>query len=199
VRDFETAPRQNVDLRHTPVKGPATAPLQVVEYSDFLCPYCKSVAAAFNEYVPQAGDRLAIYFKQYPLDRECNSTVQSQGHPGSCWLALGGICAQEQGKFWAYHDKVFGSQLQNPKGHEVVKLAVEAGLDQAALETCMTSDRAKQRLAADIAEGRRVGVSGTPTILINGKRLPRLNDFFDALEREARRMGVPPLPRPKAP
>jgi protein-disulfide isomerase/uncharacterized membrane protein len=196
ARDFDTAPRQQVDLRGTPVKGPPDAGLQVVEYSDFLCPYCRSVAAAFNGYVPQSGNRVAIFFKHYPLDPECNSAVQGAGHAGACWLAKGGICAQDQGKFWAYHDKVFGSQLQNPKGHEVVRLGVEAGLDQSALESCMISDRTKQRLAADIAEGRRVGVSGTPTLLINGKRLPRLDDFFQALENEARRKRIPPPPRP---
>ena len=81
-----------------------------------------------------------------------------------------------------------------------MRIAGEAGLDTAAMEKCLASGSARDRLAAEVAEGKKVGVNGTPTLLINGKRLPRLNDFAATVDKEAARLGLPPLPsQPHAP
>jgi protein-disulfide isomerase len=80
----------------------------------------------------------------------------------------------------------------------VAGLAGSAGLDAAAFETCLGSQKAKDRLAAEIQEGVRGGVKATPTLFINGKRLPRVNDFLAAIEKESTRLGLPPLPQPPA-
>jgi protein-disulfide isomerase len=120
-------------------------------------------------------------------------------HAGACTVALGAICAQEQDLFWPYHDKIFGSQLNNPQPKDVVGLAGSAGLDATAFETCIGSQKAKDRLAAEIQEGLRGGVTATPTLFVNGKRLPRVNDFLVAIEKESARLGLPPLPQPQQP
>lgn len=198
LRDFQAAPVQQVDLASAPVHGDPAAPLQVVTYSDFLCPYCRSLAAALNQFVPTTGGRVSVRFKNYPLDQDCNPLLPRNTHPGACWLARGAVCAQEQGKFQAYHDKVIATALDKPGAGDVRRLAEEAGLDGGKLAACLPAPATQAKVAADIAEGRRVGVQGTPTVLIDGRKLPELDTFFAALESESARLGLPPL-RPEAP
>jgi len=192
-REYEVAKVEAIDLANPPVKGSPKAPVAVVEYSDFMCPFCRNLAAALSQFVPQAGGRLAVYFKNFPLDNTCNPKLPRAVHPGSCTLALGAICAHNQGKFEAYHDRVFGSEVKNPQPVDVVRLAGEAGLNAAAMEGCLEDPQTKATLAAEIAEGNRLGVASTPTVYINGKKLPRLNDFVAVVDREAQKKGSPPL------
>ena len=117
-------------------------------------------------------------------------------HAGACRLARGGLCAHEQGRFWPYHDKVFASPPPDPLKVDLAKLAGEAGLDAAAFGACLDSPRIAERLAAEIAEGKGSGVDATPTLFVNGKRLPRINDFTQTVEKEAQKLGLPPLPQP---
>jgi protein-disulfide isomerase/uncharacterized membrane protein len=195
MREYEQGPVHPLRLEGVPAKGPATAPIKVVEFSDFLCPFCRNIAAAFAGFLPGAGDRVSLHFKNYPLDAECNPHVKPTVHPGACTLALGAVCAQDQGKFWPYHDRVFANPPPRPGPADVARLAGEAGLDPGALSTCMASARAKQRVSAEIAEAHAAGVNATPTLFINGKRLPRVNDFLTAVDKEAARLGLPPLPK----
>jgi protein-disulfide isomerase/uncharacterized membrane protein len=197
MREFEHAAVADLSLAGTPLKGPENAPIRVVAFSDFLCPFCRSLAGAFSNYVPRSANRVAIYFKNFPLDKTCHPNLPSTVHPGACVVALGAICAQEQGRFWPYHDKVFASPPNNPQAGDVTRLAGAAGLDAAAFETCLESQKAKDRLAAEIQEGARAGVKATPTVFLNGKLLPRVNDFLAAVDKEAARLGLPPLPQPQ--
>lgn len=190
---------QAVDLTNVPFKGPSEAPIRALEYADFLCPSCQSLAGAFAHYLPRSGNRVAVYFKNYPLEKECNPTVVRTLHVGACNLALGAVCAHEQERFWPYHDKVFGSRLSSPALEDVVKLASEAGLDSGALQACLGSARAKERLAQEIAEAQRVGVTSTPTVLVNGKRLLHVSDFTATVEKESTRLGLQPASAPPAP
>ncbi|MCM2255211.1 MAG: thioredoxin domain-containing protein [Vicinamibacteria bacterium] len=189
--EFERTRPEDVDLRETPIKGPAAAPIKVVEYSDFLCPYCKAIAGAFANYLPSSGDRVSIHFKHYPLDKDCNPKLVQTVHPGACTLALGAVCAQEQGKFWPYHDRVFAAPPPNASRDDVVRIAVGAGLEPTPFGACLDSPKAKQRLAADIAEAERLKVNSTPTLFVNGKRLANINLFLQAVDSESRRLGLP--------
>jgi protein-disulfide isomerase/uncharacterized membrane protein len=193
-KEFETAAVQDIDLERVPAKGPADAPVKVVEFSDFLCPFCRNLAAGLTQFAPQAGGRMVLYFKNYPLDKECNTALPRSTHPGACHLALGAICAEYQGKFPAYHNRVFATEgLRNPQAADVVRLAGEAGLNAEAMRGCLEDPQAKADLAAQIAEGQRLGVRATPTVYINGKQLPRINDFVAVVDREAQKSGFPPL------
>ena len=194
-KEYDTAKVESIDLTRGLLKGSAGAQVSVVEYSDFLCPYCRQLAGALSGFVPQAGGRLAVYFKNFPLDNSCNSKLQRAAHPGSCTLALGAICAQNQGKLEAYHDRVFGSELKNPQPADVVRIAAEAGLNATAIEGCLDDPQTKAALAAEIAEGNRLGIHSTPTVYINRKKLPRLNDFVAVVDKEAQKKGAPPLGR----
>ena len=198
TREYEQGPARAFNLKGVPFKGPSDAPIRVVEFSDFLCPYCRQIAGAFAGYVPQSANRVVVYFKNYPLDQACNTSLKQSVHQGACWVAMGGICANDQGKFWDYHDRVFSNPPTNPQAGDVVSIARQAGLDATALEACLNNPATRQRLGAEIAEGISAGVQGTPTLFINGKKLPRLNDFVQTVDREAGKMGLTPLPPPTA-
>lgn len=199
VGEYERAPVQSLDLSAAPFEGPAEAPITVVAYSDFLCPFCQSIASAFQQYIASEGrGRVKIYYKHFPLDMECNKSMKQTVHGGACRLALGGVCANEQGKFWPYHNRVFANarQLNNPQVADVVRLAGQAGLDTAKMQACLASPAAAQRLQVDVGEGERIGVSATPTLLINGKKMTRVNDFLEIVNREAKRLGLGEPPPP---
>jgi len=192
-REYDTATPVPLAIDGNPDKGPAKAPVVVVEYSDFMCPYCRNLGLALSQFVPQAGGRVAVYFKNFPLDKACNDRLPGSTHPGSCNLALGAICARYQGKFDAYHDRVFQTELRNPTPADVGRVAGEAGLNAAAIEGCLDDPKTKADLAAEVAEGNRLGVNSTPTVYVNGKKLPRINDFVAVVDKEARKKGFPPL------
>jgi protein-disulfide isomerase len=194
--EYDTSTPVKIDLGNAPARGPAGAPVTVVEYSDFMCPFCRNLGNALSQFIPspQAGGRVVVYFKNFPLDKACNDRLPGSTHPGSCNLALGALCAQYQGKFDAYHDRVFAStELRNPQAADVVRLAGEAGLNAAALQGCLDDPKTKADLAAHVAEGNRLGVNSTPTVYINGKKLPRINDFVAVVDKEARKKGFKPL------
>jgi protein-disulfide isomerase/uncharacterized membrane protein len=195
AREYEQGPVHALKLEGAPAKGPAEAPVKVVEYSDFLCPFCRNIAGAFDAFLPKSQGRVAILYKNYPLESECNPHVKPTVHAGACQLALGGICAQEQGRFWPYHDRVFANPPATPGVEDVARIAGEAGLDAGAMRACLASGKARDRLAAEIAEAHTAGVSATPTLFLNGRRLPRVNDFLAMVDRESGRLGLPPLPK----
>ena len=191
IREFDASETLAVAYADVPVRGPEAAPISVVEYSDFLCPYCRSLAGAFENYLSASAGRVKLFFKHYPLDPECNSAVQGTGHAGSCGLARGAICAAAQGRFWEYHDAIFAKPLQKPDEADLKRLAREVGLDLGAFSACLVDENTRQRLATDISEAQRFEVSSTPTVLINGKHLPRLNDFARVIDHESERLGLP--------
>jgi protein-disulfide isomerase/uncharacterized membrane protein len=196
VKDFEQAKVESFDYTGIPFKGPANAPIKIVEFSDFLCPYCRQLGDGLNAFLPQLGTRAALYYKQYPMDTACNESLKQQLHPGACVIALGGICAAEQNRFWPYHDLVFSRQGQLKTRADAQKAAADAGLDASAFGACMDRPASSERLRAQLREGSAAGVKGTPTIFLNGKRVTRLNDFVAMIEKESARLGLPPLPSP---
>ena len=167
--------------------------MQVVEYADFLCPACRNLARALTGFLPQSGNRVEIFYKNYPLDQACNPNLQRSTHPGACLLAQGGFCAQDQGKFWPYHDRVFESADGEGAHEDVLRFATGAGLDMAAFGACLASEKTRDRLSAQIAEAKRLGVQSTPTFYVNGKKLPRIEDFIQVVDKEAQARGFAPL------
>ncbi len=193
-QEYESGPSYPLKLEGVPRKGPDTAPIKVTEFSDFMCPHCRNIAGAFDSYLPQSGGRIMIFFKNYPLDTECNPNLKQQVHVGACLLARGGLCANEQGKFWPYHNRVFAQEIKSAQRADLLKMANEAGLDLKVLEACLDTSRTRDRLAAEIAEATAAKVVSTPTLFIDGKKLPRIQDFTTTLEKEAAKRGLPPLP-----
>jgi protein-disulfide isomerase len=144
-----------------PSIGDADAPVTIVEFSDFECPFCgaffsDTYAQLKKDYIDTGKVRLV--FRDYPLSF----------HPMAKPAAVAASCANEQGKFWAYHDTIF--QNQSTLSDANLKVwAGQVGLDVAAFTACVGSGTREAEIDADIAAGTSFGVSGTPSFFINGK------------------------------
>ena len=182
---------QEVSLDGVPVKGDPEAPVKIVTFSDFLCPSCRRFALAFDQYAEgPTGPHVALYYRSYPLDSTCSAQLPQVMHPGACNVARGGSCANLLGGFWEYHDAVYRAPPGGPEVDDVVRIAAGAGLDEAAFRACMAGPQAEAALQSDIAEAMRLGVTGTPTLFINGRRLPTLDEFADAVLWELEKAGI---------
>jgi protein-disulfide isomerase len=151
----------NLPPGKSPIKGPADAPITIVEFSDYQCPYCARseplVKQALDAYPTQA----RLIFKHLPL---------TSIHPQALPAALAAAAAQKQGKFWEMHDKLFANQRALAP-EQLKQYAGEIGLDVAKFEADMQSEEVKQMVQEDMDLAQRVGVRGTPTIFVNGKIL----------------------------
>ena len=182
---------EDVSLEGAPVKGDPGAPVQIVTFSDFLCPSCRRFALAYDQYVEgPTGPHVALWYRSYPLDSTCAGHLPRVMHPGACAVARGGACANLLGDFWAYHDAVYLAPPNGPDVDDVVRIATGAGFDEAAFRACLDEPRAETALQDDIGEAVRLGVTGTPTIYINGRRVPSLDEFADAVLWELEKAGI---------
>lgn len=142
--------------------GPADAPVTIVEFSDFQCPFCAVAAETLRDLRERFGDSIAIVYRHFPL---------TEIHPHATAAAIASECAAEQGRFEAFHDALFASQDSIGRV-DWTWFASRAGLAQAeAFENCIAEERTAPVVARDEAAGRTLGVAGTPTLLVNDRRL----------------------------
>jgi len=155
-----------------PARGPATAPITIVEFSDFHCPYCRAVQPTLRELLSRYPGKVRLVYRHFPLDSL---------HPEARRVSEASICAAEQDRFWQFHDRVYAS---NPDGsaESLQRLAGEAGLDGAKFANCVASGRASDTVDKDVEEGSRHGVTGTPGFFVNGRTLSG-NQPLDAFVR----------------
>jgi protein-disulfide isomerase len=174
-------PRQTVNLAATdPAVGAASAPVTLVEFSDFQCPFCQRVEPTLKQLRDKYGDKLRIVWKDFPL---------TQIHPQAFKAGEAGHCAGEQGKFWEYHDRLFANQ-QALQPADLKKHAADLGLNAAAFATCLDSSKFGERVRDGVSQGTSLGVNSTPTIFINGRRLSGaqpLEVFVAAIDEELSR------------
>jgi hypothetical protein len=149
----------DLDVAGLPVRGAPMAPVLIVEFSDFECPYCGSAAPMLERILREFDGRVKLVFKNYPLDQ----------HPRAMPAARAAVAAGKQGKFWEMHDLLFGNQ-QSLEDEDFERYAVQLGLDLPRFQADMASPDTQARIDADKAEGRRVRLEGTPTMFINGRR-----------------------------
>ena len=174
----------------TNVKGPAEAPIKVVEFADFMCPGCRAASGALHEYFAQQGSDISLTFKNFPLEKTCNPGIGQSIHNGSCELALGAICASELGVFWPYHDRIFSRAWEVATRQDVIDNGVAVGMNKAKLEACLASPEAKSKLAIQIKEGFETVVQVTPTLVVNGKKLNATNEFANVVEAERKKLAT---------
>jgi len=177
------APEGKVDIKlgDAPVKGPASAPVTLVAFSDFQCPFCSRAVPTLKEIEGQYQGKLRIAFKQLPLPF----------HDHAHLAAEAALAANEQGKFWQYHDKLFANQQALDRA-SLERYAQELGLDMAKFKSALDSGRFKDRVDADAREGAAVGATGTPTFFINGTKLvgaQPVDAFKAAIDKELKAKG----------
>jgi protein-disulfide isomerase/uncharacterized membrane protein len=159
-----------LDVHKRPFMGSENADVTVVEFSDFLCPYCAKAAKFLKLAGSGNHDKARFVFRHYPLDKSCNPRVSSDYHSGACLLAVGAACAQEQGKFWAYHDMAFETEEKISRS-VVQHIAESLEMDLAAFNSCLESGRGLRIVTEDVQAAISAGVTGTPTLFINGRKL----------------------------
>lgn len=169
--------RATIDLAGTPSRGTSDAKVTVVEFSDFHCPFCKRVQPTLVQLLSKYPNDVKLVYKHMPLD---------QLHPQARRAAEASWCAQQQGKFWEYHDLLYSG---GPDGSDptLSALASRAGLDPSAYQQCMASGKAAAEVQKQVDEGAKFGVSGTPGFFVNGRFLNGavpLEAFVQVIEEE---------------
>lgn len=149
-----------IDTVGAPFVGPANAPVEIVIFSDFECPYCGQVGPLLEQVLHQNQKNVKLVFKHFPLGF----------HKSARPAALAAIAAQKQGKFWEMHDRLFLNQ-KNLTPEKFRALAQELKLNSAQFNKDQINPETAQQLEKDINDGRRAGVRGTPTLFINGRRV----------------------------
>ncbi len=150
-----------IDLRpDDPVRGNPRAPVTIVLFSDFQCPFCARVGPTLDEVQRTYGDRVRIVWKHEPLPF----------HPNALPAAKAAEAAREQGKFWQMHDRLFASQRElSPDSYD--RLAREIGLDLHRFQEASRSDKARSRIEEDQRLAARIGAQATPTMFVNGEKV----------------------------
>ncbi len=166
---FESGMHHDIPIgEEDPRLGPPDAAVRMVVFSDFQCPGCLQLARTIPRLAGQFKDTLQIIFKHFPLDSTCNSLVQKELHPKACQAARAGEAARVQGRFWAFHDALFAPRSE--RGLSLKSTVEQLGMDFQRFEKDSRSDEAMAKIQADIDLGIRLGVDGTPSLFINGRR-----------------------------
>lgn len=143
------------------VRGAREAPVTIVEFSDFQCPFCKSVTATVKQVVERYPGKVKWVFRDFPIPSL---------HPAAPKAHEAARCAAEQGKFWEYHDLLFEKSPREAPD-DLKQYAKDLKLDTASFAQCLDSGKHEAAVNRDVQEGMRLGVTGTPTFFINGREL----------------------------
>ena len=151
-------PRTVVSADDDPVRGPKDAPVQIIMFSDYQCPFCSKVEETMKQVREKYGDKVALVFRDFPLSfhNRAQKAAEAAG------------CAGEQGKFWEMHDKMFANQRALEPAN-LDTYATEIGLDMTKFKACLDSGQRAPEVAADMKAGQAVGVTGTPAAFVNGR------------------------------
>jgi protein-disulfide isomerase len=163
-----------------PAKGPDDAVVTIIEFSDFQCPFCQRVVPTIDQIAAKYPTQVRIVFRNLPLNNI---------HPRAQAAAEAAACANNQGKFWQYHDLIFANNRalsdEDFEGH-----ASELGLEMTAFRQCVQNRETQQIVDADAAVAERLQISGTPSFLINGIPMhgaQSLEAFSQAIDEEIAR------------
>ena len=174
-------PRNEVPIpAEARVLGPAKAPVTIVEFSDYLCPYCQKAQTVVDEVLARNQDKVRFVHRDFLL-----------GRPRSMAVARAAQCAADQGKFWDYRRNL----LEAPgdwSDDDLLRRTAPLGLDRSLLQTCLASDRHDKAILDSSRDGTKLGVDSTPTFFINGRRMRGARDaatFQEIIDSELKAGG----------
>jgi protein-disulfide isomerase len=181
VRVLLEQPRAEVKIpAGTPVLGPPDAPVTIVEFSDYLCPYCQTAEAVVAKVLARYQGRVKFVHQDFLL-----------GRPRSMAVARAALCAGEKGKFWEYrHDLL--TTTGDWSDQDLEGRAARMGLPAEDFRSCLASERHDKTILASSEEGQKLGVSGTPTFFVNGRRMTGVRseaEFDEMIAAELRARG----------
>jgi protein-disulfide isomerase len=162
-----------------PAKGAGNAPVTIVEFSDFQCPFCKEASITMRQLLASSGNNVKLIYKHMPLPN----------HQWAFQAAQAAVCANEQGKFWEYHDRLFERSI-DLSTESLRRYAADLGLKATEFNACLESETSRAAVMRDVQEAKQAGILGTPTFIINGKVLrgaKTLEEFRAVIERELKK------------
>lgn len=160
---------------NSPSVGPADAPVTIVEFSDFQCPYCREAQTTVKRVLANYKADVRLVFKHLPLQMHAQAFVAAQA----------AFCAGEQNRFWPFHDSLFAST--DLSAEALKKVATSVGLDSKSFETCLADQATRSVILSDLNEAQRLGINSTPTFIVNGRLIrgvATFETFKAAIDRE---------------
>jgi protein-disulfide isomerase len=150
----------DISVEDSPFLGPENAPITIAVFDDYECPYCAKMEAVFSQLLAKYPKDVKLVIKQYPL----------RNHPTARQSALAVMAANKQGKFWEFHSQLFANhdKLSTQKLDEIAK---SFDLDMKKFKEDLMSQDVVSLIVRDVREGQKIGISGTPSIFINGKQI----------------------------
>ncbi len=173
--------RLQVNVDGAPFVGAKNAPVTIVEFADYHCPFCQRVEDTVGQVLSRYGDRVRLVWRDYPIDNL---------HPQARKAHEAARCATAQGKFWQYHKALYAGAAKQPD--QLPAVAQETGLDMASFKACVADGKNQAAVQKDVEEGQRLDVTGTPTFFINGRALvgaQPLEAFVRMIDDELARSG----------
>jgi protein-disulfide isomerase len=174
----------------TPSRGPVSAPIVLVEYTDYQCPYCSRAQPTIDAVMERYDGQIRHVFKNLPLPMHQQAQLAGEA----------ALCAQDQGKFWEFHDWLFENQ-RTMNRESMITQAGELGMNADLFTACISDRTYQERVDADMKEARGFGITGTPGFMINGRVLTGAQplEAFEAIideELTLKGIAVPPKPEP---
>lgn len=154
--------RAEVDITGAPVRGTATAPVTIIEYSDFHCPFCRRVQPTLNALLEKYPGQVRLVYKHLPLDGL---------HPQARRVSEAAWCAGKQDKFWGFHDAVYADSGSDASDATLARYAAAANLDAAAFTACLANPETKAAIQRDVDQGEALGLNSTPGFFVNGREV----------------------------
>ena len=161
--------------------GPSDASVTIIEFSDYQCPYCSRAESVVKQVLERYPDQVRFVYRHLPLESI---------HPQARAAAEAAVCAEDQGRFWEYHELLFANQ-QAISAAKLSELAEQVGLDEEAFASCTADDSTRQRVQRDISDAGAAGASGTPAFFVNGIPLSGvqpLEEFVELIDSELTRL-----------
>jgi len=179
------------DLAGRPSRGPADAPVTIIEFSDFHCPFCKRVQPTLDQLMQNYPGKIRHIWRHLPLSI----------HPGADRVHEASECAAEQNKFWEFHDKVFENQQAARGDDTLIGIAAQAGLDQGKFKECLQSGKFKDLIQQEITKGGQAGARGTPAFFVNDQFISGAQPYanferaVESILNPGKVQPLPPAPR----
>ncbi len=165
-----------------PSMGPADAPITLVEFSDYECPFCKRAEPTVKQVMERYKGKIRLVYRHYPLEFHARAKPAAEA----------AACADDQGKFWEYHKLIFTDVGGSLAAEDLEKVAEKAGLDLNGFKACVSENRFAEQVNVDTQAGAAAGVNGTPHFFINGIPLSGaqpLSAFTRVIDAELARVG----------
>ena len=170
IEKYERFPTYQVPLRNSPRKGNRGAKVTIIEFSDFQSPFCRRAHETVSAMVKKYKGKIRAVWKNYPLDHQCNPTINRPFHRFACLAAAASHCADKEGVFWEYSEILFEHQ-KNLNPRNLSKYAEWLRLDQEEFSQCIQQKSTHKVIVQDVLDGMQLGIESTPTFFINGRKV----------------------------